>query len=261
MPAWWSNPSTKHAYVLAWVSVIITIIAAAAGIAVYEVTGSALILCYGLENMVDFLSSVVVLWRFFCPDLSPEVEAKLMAREKRASISISVILGLLGVGIITTAVDDFTKGMEDFSQLSALLGISLSSILVFGLLSLVKFHYSILLKSASLHKDGICSLIGTILSIALFINTLIIRRVPEAWWIDPAVALGCGVASLAIGVHALFYASCVQKIPICSYRWWMFSQGDGTDEINGRELDEKDVAVTKVNPPVDTVANETSEVV
>ena len=184
-----------------------------------------------------------------------------MAREKRASIAISVILGLLGIGIIATAVDDFTEGMEDFSQLRALLAISISSILVFGRLSLVKFHYSVLLKSASLHKDGICSLIGTILSTALFINTLIINRIPEAWWIDPAVALGCGIASLAIGTHAVSYAMCIQKIPVCSWNWWMFSQGDGTDEITGRELEDKDIQVTKVNSPVHTVPNETSDVV
>ena len=207
------------------------------------------------------MSSVVVLWRFFCPDLTPEVEAKLQAREKRASMAISFILGLLGIGIITTAIDDFTNGMEDFSQLRALLSIAVVSFLIFGLLTIIKFHYALLMSSASLHKDGICSLIGTIMSGALFINTLIIKHVPEAWWIDPAVALGCGIASLAIGCYAVFYASCVQKIPICSYKWWMYSQGDGTDEVNGRELEQRDVAVSKQAEDVKTVPNEKGDMV
>lgn len=138
-------------------------------------------------------------------------------------------------------MDDFLQGMEDFDKLRLLLGISVSSILIFGLLSVMKFRYSIFLKSASLHKDGVCSLIGTILSGALFINTLIVKHVPEAWWIDPAVALGCGIASIAIGLHAIIVASFIQKIPIFSPSWWMLSTGDGKDEINGRNLGPEDL--------------------
>ena len=202
-----------------------------------------MILCYGLENCVDFLSSVVVLWRFYAPELNAEIEANLHKREKRASMAISIILGILGIGIIAAAVDDFVKGMEDTEKLKLLMGISVASILVFGVLTVLKFQYSIALKSASLHKDGICSLIGTILSTALFVNTLIIQHVPGAWWIDPAVALGCGIASLAIGMHAIIYASFVQKIPIFNASWWMLSTGDGEDEITGRALGPEDMMV------------------
>lgn len=205
---------------------------------------------------------MVVLWRFYCPNTLEEgVEEKLRSREKRASMAISIILGLLGTGVIIAAIDDFSEGMEDVQKYRLLLIISVSSILVFGLLTILKFHYSVLMRSASLHKDGICSLIGTILSTALFVNTLVINHYPEAWWIDPAVALGCGIASLAIGCHAIIYASCIQKIPILSYNWWMYSQGDGTDEITGRELQEKDVTTKEINAPVDTVRAETSEVI
>mmetsp|Transcript_21692 Transcript_21692/g.50060 ORF Transcript_21692/g.50060 Transcript_21692/m.50060 type:complete len:261 (+) Transcript_21692:47-829(+) len=260
MPIWWSKPTSHHAFVLSWISVVITLIAAGGGIAIFVMTDSALILCYGLENCVDFLSSLVVLWRFYCPNLTPEVERKLQAREKRASIAISFILGILGMGIIGAAIDDFEQGMEPVEELRLLLGISVTSILIFGALAVVKFHYSVLMKSASLHKDGICSLIGTILSAALFINTLIIQHFPEAWWIDPAVALGCGIASLAIGMHAIIYASCMQKIPIYSINWWIYSQGDGTDEFTGRELEPKDVATKHVNSHVE-ITNQTSEVI
>lgn len=172
---------------------------------------------------------------------------KLQGREKRASIAISVILGILGIGIIAAAVDDFLQGMEDFEKLRLLLGISVSSILIFGMLAIMKFQYSIALSSASLHKDGICSLIGTILSTALFVNTLIIQHIPEAWWIDPAIALGCGIASIAIGMHAIIVARCMQKIPIFSLSWWMLSNGDGQDEINGRDLGPEDL---NPRPPV-----------
>lgn len=249
MSAWWSAPTARHAFALSWVSVFVTVLAAGGGLGIYSLTGSSLILCYGLENCVDLFSSLVVLWRFYCPEpsLSPEIEAKLQSREKRASILISMILGVLGIGIIVAAVDDFQEGMESPEKLSLLLGISVSSILVFGLLAVFKFHYSVLLQSASLHKDGICSLIGTILSAALFCNTLIIKHVPSAWWIDPAVALGCGIASIGIGIHAIVVASCFQKIPIFTLSWWTLSTGDGKDEITGRELGPEDLDPAKTS--------------
>lgn len=37
MPSWWSEPTYKDAYILSWVSIIITIIAAIFGIAGYMV--------------------------------------------------------------------------------------------------------------------------------------------------------------------------------------------------------------------------------
>lgn len=250
MANWWSAPNSKHAFLLSWISVVITVLAAGFGLAVYSLTGSSLILCYGLENCVDLFSSVVVLWRFYCPELNPEIEAKLQSREKRASVLISLILGVLGIGIIFTAVDDFLEGMESPEKLALVLGISVSSIVVFGLLAVVKFHYSILLQSASLHKDGICSLIGTILSIALFVNTLIIKHIPEAWWIDPAVALGCGIASIGIGLHAIIITACVQQIPIWSWQWWWLSSGDGKDELTGRSLGPEDLTPAKTSEVV-----------
>lgn len=241
MPKWWSEPNAHHAFVLAWVSVLIEGCAALSGIIIFVRTGSALILGFGLENCVDLFSSLVVLWRFYCPHaLTAEVEEKLSHREKRASIAISFILSILGIIIGVAAIEDFVFGPETSEDLRLVLGLSLLFVLIFGLLTIVKFHYSVLLESASLRKDGICSLIGTILSGALFVNTLIINHQPKAWWIDPAVALGCGIASFCIGLYALCVARCVQKIPICSPRWWILSQGDGKDEITGRSLEPDD---------------------
>lgn len=262
MPKWWSEPDSHHAFVLSWISVLVTVAAAVTGIYLFVKTGSALLLCYGLENCVDFLSSVVVLWRFYCPHSTPEIEAKLKHREKRASIAISFILFVLGLGITATAIDDFVNGAETPEELRIVLGISFISILVFGLMTIVKFHYAVLLESASLHKDAICSLIGTILSAALFINTLIIDHYPEAWWIDPAVALGCGIASIIIGLYSVFLAGCVHKLPICSPRWWFLSQGDGKDEITGRSLGPEDFIPNQDGDETEMTAKpETSDVV
>merc|ERR1712176_1043561 len=139
--------------------------------------GSTLCLVFGLENSVDFVSSVIVLWRFFVPsDLTEKVEKKLERREERASIAISLTLGILGLGVIITSFKDFAVGVEDsLDRAQLILGLSFFTIFVSGTMALFKFNYAAHLGSSSLFKDGICSLIGTILAGALFLNSVIIN--------------------------------------------------------------------------------------
>lgn len=199
---------------------------------VLKTTGSSLFLVLGLENCVDFISSAVVLWRFFVPStLTTELEGILQNREKRASVAISMILVVLGVAIWITAIEDFVRGQEESNQQTTALVISGVSSFLFSILTVFKFRYAKVLDSPSLYKDGICSMIGTILSVSLFINTLIIVEAPSAWWIDPAVAIACGVVSFVYGVWTLYVANCKMGLPIFSSRWWFFSHGDN-DGIN-----------------------------
>jgi hypothetical protein len=118
--------------------------------------------------------------------------------------------------------------------------ISSVSLVVFGILTVFKLHYSIVLESSSLQKDGICSLIGAILSLGLLADALIVRKFPSAWWFDPTVALGCGIAALAIGMQSIIVARFVHQLPIFRPSWWFISQGSGSgkkDEEKGSFVD------------------------
>ena len=115
--------------------------------------------------------------------------------------------------------------------------------MILHILSLTSFPFrskANKLNSASLYKDGICSLIGTILAASLFANTLIIEAAPNLWWLDPVVAMICGVVAFGIGLHAVVVARWVQGLPILTLKWWVYSQGDGLDEIQGRALEPAD---------------------
>ena len=50
----------------------------------YLPTSSTLVLSYGLENIVDLISSLVVLWRFYNPGDTEARKLLLKKREKRA---------------------------------------------------------------------------------------------------------------------------------------------------------------------------------
>jgi len=76
------------AFRLTWVSLLFEVAAATGGIIGFVRTESSLILAFALENIVDLLSSSVVLWRFYAPSGSDEAQlAKLQAREERANVS------------------------------------------------------------------------------------------------------------------------------------------------------------------------------
>jgi len=183
-------------------------------------------LVYGLENCVDFLSSVVVLWRFFAASSVDEaLERKLQHREQRADVAISGIISLLGFGIIISAIEDFTRGAETQTELAAVVVISFFSIWFFSVLACLKFRYAVRLNSPSLKKDGICSLIGTIMAVALFINTLIIAQKEEAWWIDPVVAILVGLFAFFYGILCVRSAS-KKGMPIGSWDWWRGKKED-----------------------------------
>ena len=213
-------------------------------------------LVFGLENAVDFLSSVVVFWRFYCPgEVSKEVEDLLHKREKRASIAISFILALLGLGVIATAIDDIEKGPETSDELKVVYALAFVSIFLFLFLTILKFKYGNVLQSASLYKDGICSLIGTVTSVAMFVNTAIVDNFPTLWWLDPLVALLAGVFAFCYGIYTLVVASFFQGLPIFSLSWWMLSQGDGMDEMAGRDLRASDYGPTSTATNIESEAD------
>ena len=172
-------------------------------------------------------SSIVVLWRFYAPGhITKEREKILKRRELRASMAISLVLILLGFGVIATSSYDIAMGpVTNQIEMNVVIYIAGFSVFIFGTLTIFKFHYASALSSESLYKDGICSLIGTILASALFVNTIIIKSKPDIWWLDPFVAMVCGFAALFIGIHSLYIGWKQQRVPICSLSWWMMSRG------------------------------------
>lgn len=227
----WSEPTTKDAFYLGFISTVIEFFFFIGAITWYILKGSNLILVFGLENFVDWFSSVVVLWRFFVPgELTKEREAMLQRRELRASVAISLTIIIMGVSVIASSSFELAGGEDENVDMELVIYIlSAISVCIFTVLMFFKFRYSFVLDSDSLHKDGLCSLLGVVLSSALLINALILDVNPHLWWLDPSVALICGLVALIYGVHSVFVAWWKDGVPVCSMSWWLMSRGDGED--------------------------------
>lgn len=241
MPAWWSDPTSHHAFVLSWISLVVTIIAAIVGVVGSVSLQSPLLLVYGLENFIDFFSSAIVVWRFYTPsselnEQDADRDARLEAREKRASVAITVVIAILGFSAILSSVNNLVDGDEAApSDLWTLYYLSFVSLLVFGTLALFKLRYAAQLKSSSLKKDGICSAIGAILALALFVNTFVdLTSHGVLWWLDPVVAFVCGIGCLIYGLRGIYKAYVRDNLPIFSISWWR--QSDATEAQKGLEM-------------------------
>lgn len=256
----WESPTGHHVFILCWVSLICTMIAAIGGIAAYYKLDSSLILVYGLENLVDFISSAIVLWRFYLPSSSdPAEEARLLAREKRASVGITFVLVVLGFGTIITASEDFAMGMEELKNLTTLYYVSMFSMLIFGLLAMFKFQYAKAMNSPSLRKDGLCSAFGTVLAASLFLTAVLSKSSNGGlWWLDPLIAMTCGIATFIYGLRGIYKAYVRDGLPVCSCSWWMYGDKSDASEMEmtgptspsptkmarGDEEDVSDVVIT-----------------
>jgi hypothetical protein len=249
MPVWWSDPTPYHAYILSLVSLVLTLIAAIGGVVGYLKLDDSLILIYGLENIVDFFSSAIVLWRFNTPSTSAPMndteqqqhqqQTEILAnREKRASIGVSIILGVLGLGGLITAIDDLASGIGNVEarDLYTVYYLSFASFAISGILAKFKFHYATALKSPSLRKDGICSLIGSILGFAMFFNAVLTMVSSDEmwWWLDPVVALLCGIGALVYGLYGMYKAYVKDGYPIFSCSWWLYNSGMENDQHTSR---------------------------
>lgn len=200
-------------------------VATVTGIVVSVLTGSSLMLSYGLENAVDLVSDLVVLWRFYCPgDVDDATQRKLERREERAGVAISFSLLISGCLTVAGAATDFNRGgLEGVgeSQVTLLIGLSFVSIIIFGVLTVFKLHFSTKLNSPSLHLDGFCSFIGMVLSFSLFMATVLEVAEPATWWFDPFLAFIVGALSILVAFRSLYNSACIRKTPIWSIYWWM----------------------------------------
>ena len=215
--------------------------ASVAGIVAYLQTGSSAVLGFGLENIIDLASSVVVLWRFWMPysgSLEENEHSKLLQkREKRSSLAIAFIMLVMAWFLSVAALDDLANETdENVDYESELLGLAIPFLFVFGFLSMVKFHYADKLSSPALKKDAICSLFGALLSFSVAFNTLVIGHDDSLWWLDPMVAIAVSLACFAIGSYSIF-KNIREETPILELSWWL------TDPVEASE-NEKNVINT-----------------
>jgi len=215
---WIEKPGLREAYELSLISAVVTFIAFLLGVVLAAVTSSAATLGYGLENFVDFCSSLVVIWRFY-GNAPPEV---LHSREKRASVGIGIMMVILAVVVLGVAVDHVVQANE-LEGVDILLALAVPSFFIFGILAYMKFYLAQHLRSPALKKDAVCSSAGVVLSGGVLVGAAIFRHHEEVWWFDAAVAIVISTGLLIYGGRTMV-KNAVEGNRYWTLGWW---QDDG----------------------------------
>jgi len=223
-PNWLTHPSSVHAQILSKVSCFITASAAVFGFILWIQSGYLSILAYGMENLLDFLSSLIIVWRFFPPksvDDPKSIMLALRAKEKRSSIGVSFVILLLGIQVVVLSLVRFNAGNHlfagnEYDEMTIF--VALPSAIVFGTLAMIKLNYANKLESPALRKDGFCSAAGTILSLAVVLEIIVSGMDQNIWYLDPFIAFLVGVVCIFIGARTIFLKN--KEVPFLSLAWW-----------------------------------------
>jgi len=199
----------KDAFRVSVASLILTVCAFCAGLAISVHTQSSAALGYALENAVDAVGSLLVLWRFW----GNVSEAQLELREKRADIGIALMFVVLGVLVAVNASVTLATHKEADNH-AFLLGLSVPSAFLFGFLGFYKLRVAEAVDSQALRKDGFCSLAGACLSCGVLVGYFLMVEA-DIWWPDGLVAISVGIVLVGAGALSLRKNR--------GLRWWSLS--------------------------------------
>ena len=198
----------KDAYNVSVASLVLTVCAFCAGLAISIHSSSSAALGYALENGVDAIGSVLVLWRFWGAGIVSEAQLEL--REKRADVGIAVMFVLLGWLVAINGMATLASH-EEADNHSFLLGLSVPSAFLFGGLGFYKLRIAHEVDSMALRKDGFCSLAGACLSCGVLIGYFLMVEA-GIWWADGVVAIIVGLVLVVAGALSL-----KKNVAL---RWW-----------------------------------------
>ena len=167
----WQRPGIREAYELSVVSLVASGVAVIMGAVSTGQTDSATALGYTLENCVDFLGSVLVLWRFSGGGDGVPKDV-LDRREKRADAGISAMFVVLAVVVCVDAGRELALHERD-RDIVELIVLYTPSTVLFVALGGAKLHVGTAIKSPALRKDGMCSLAGALMSTGVLASAVI----------------------------------------------------------------------------------------
>jgi len=173
---------------------------AAIAISAAALAGSAALLGFGVDSLIESLSAAALLWR-----LSHEGEAGLL-REKTAQRLVGMSLLLLAAFVAWEAGNQLWFGEEP--QVSYVgLALATASVIVMPLLARAKRRVAAQMRSDALHADSkqtdICAYLSAILLVGLGLNAAF-----GWWWADSIAALAMLPIIVWEGVNALRNKAC-----------------------------------------------------
>lgn len=195
------------AIVVSWMSVIFSFLSGVAAIVISELVESESLFGYGLDAVLDSLSSVAVIWRFYGKGSSAAAEAK----ERKACIVISLFFFVSASSLLYKSTEALLGGEGETDFKNRVLTDIFSS--VCGAVSIVlaslKVYLGLKLQSKALLTDSIITYVGATMSFLGVMSVEVYRAEDKVWYLDAVFGLACGVFLLCFGAKLLLQMTCL----------------------------------------------------
>ena len=166
-------------------------------------SGSTALWGFGLDSMVESLSGLVMIWRFWNYDPGAD-EAAFERIEQQASRLVAWSLLFLGVYVAYESIRALV--LREAPEPSWLgVGLAIASLVVMPILFWMKFRLGKSIGSPSLVADSKETLACMLLSAALLIG-LVAYHIFRWWWIDSVTALVIAAMIIREGHKSLLEA-------------------------------------------------------
>lgn len=176
----------RRALRLEWLTTLWNVAEAAIAIGSGTVAGSAALVAFGIDSLIEVSSAVVVLWRLL--KAGPEATLEEIERaDRKAHLLVGVTFFLLA-GYVT--VDASRTLIELAAPATSTIGLALAaaSLIVMPLLAYAKGQTGRQMGSKALQADALETWLCAYLSATLLIG-LGLNRWLGWWWADPVAAL------------------------------------------------------------------------
>jgi len=183
---------------LAYLTVGYNLLEAAGSLLAAAWAGSSSLLGFGSDSLMESLSGLIIVWRFWSP---PQCDGAAQRRERRAVLLIGLTFFVLAVYV---AYESLEKLVEHRPPETSRLGIAVAglSLVVMPLLYAAKMRIARRLHSASLAADARQTWFCMLLSAALLAG-LLLHALAGWWQADPLAGLAIATLMLREGYRAV----------------------------------------------------------
>lgn len=179
---------------VSWVSVVWTVLAGAAAIAIGLRNNSLVLIAFGGLSAMDAAGSSALIVHFRHALRHESVSAR---HEKIALTIITVGMAILGLATMTEGVIRLLGHSTSHSDFAGI-GLAGVSLVALGALSIAKRRISARIPSLALRSDSWLSAIGAVLALVTLCSTALVETLGW-WWIDPVGSLIVGAGAVALG--------------------------------------------------------------
>ncbi|KAK0065407.1 transmembrane protein 163 [Biomphalaria pfeifferi] len=188
------------ALVISWASIIFSLGTGLAALVLSVHGNSESLFAFGLDAVLDSLSSCAVLWRFH-----GNVDCVYsLARERKACIAIGVLFLVSAASLIIKSAVAIANETHEEEEVVLFDSFALTCGIISVFIGASKVYVGLKLRSQALYTDSIITFVGAascfagVAGLELYVNNT------KYWYVDSVFGILCGLFLLFFGIKLLY---------------------------------------------------------